>query len=529
VSGSLTAMLHTRRTNIADSPVQDNHMFNKRAAAMQQMHHHSMSSILPASEMLRRASQVRKIYEGIVVIVLLLLFGLCLPPAQPEASLAKSGARPNIILILTDDQRTGDLAHMPNVQKLLVEQGTTFKRFIISQPRCCPSRASFLTGRYSHNHRTGFGGKASAKFFARSGAQSDTYATRLDKAGYRTGYFGKYMNGYAQQRGTPAGWDEFYANVGRNSWSRCFNADGHGMKCQKHGNMDAFFGGRAAGFVKGSGPFLAVYAPNAPHQEGNGPPPVPKGAMKRVKNAALPRPPSFNERNVSDKPGFIKKSRRLGGREIRTMAREHRARLGSLQVVDNFVGKMVSNLKKSGKLENTYFMFTTDNGYHLGQHRMEAGKNTPYVEDVIFPLVVRGPGVPKDATREKLVQNIDLASTFADLAGVKPPAKADGASFAPLLRAKDVPWRDAALVEDSGRRGFYGLITERGEAYVEWNGGFKEYYNLNRDPYQLDNAFESKSVPPPDPARVRELEAQLKRLRSCSANTCRVAAKGVTP
>ena len=472
---------------------------------------------------------MRKFYEGIVVIVLLLLFGLCLPPAQPEASLAKSGARPNIILILTDDQRTGDLAHMPNVQKLLVEQGTTFKRFTISQPRCCPSRASFLTGRYSHNHRTGFGGKASAKFFARSGAQSDTYATRLDKAGYRTGYFGKYMNGYAQKRGKPAGWDEFYANVGRNSWSRCFNADGHGMKCQQHGNMDAFFGGRAAGFVKGSGPFLAVYAPNAPHQEGNGPPPVPKGAMKRVKNAALPRPPSFNERNVSDKPGFIKKSRRLGGREIRAMAREHRARLGSLQVVDNFVGKMVSNLKKSGKLENTYFMFTTDNGYHLGQHRMEAGKNTPYVEDVIFPLVVRGPSVPKDATREKLVQNIDLASTFADLAGVKPPAKADGASFAPLLRARDVPWRDAALVEDSGRRGFYGLITERGEAYVEWNGGFKEYYNLNRDPYQLDNAFESKSVPPPDPARVRELEAQLKRLRSCSANTCRVAAKGVTP
>jgi len=251
--------------------------------------------------------------------------------------------------------------------------------------------------------------------------------------------------------------------------------------------------------------------------------------MKHVKNAALPKPPSFNEQNVSDKPRFIRHAGMLGGREIQAMAREHRARLGSLQVVDRYVGQIVSRLKKSGKLSNTYFLFTTDNGYHMGQHRMEAGKATPYVEDVIFPLVVRGPGVHKGAKREELVQNIDVASTFADLAGVKPPAKADGVSFAPLLRARDVPWRDAALVEGPGKRGYHGLITERGEAYVEWKSGFKENYDLKRDPYQLDNAFESKSVPPPDPARVRELEAQLKRLRSCSANTCRVTAKGVTP
>jgi N-acetylglucosamine-6-sulfatase len=494
----------------------------------------SKFSILPASEMLRlrKASLVRKIHKGIVVIMLLLLFGIGLVPAQPEAGLAQSRARPNIVLILTDDQRFGDLKQMPNVQKLLVRQGTTFERFTISTPSCCPSRASFLTGRYSHNHRTGFGGKASATFFARSGAQSDTYATRLDRAGYRTGYFGKYINGYKQTRGKPAGWDTFYANVGRDEWSRCFNADGHGMKCQQHGNMDAFYGGRAAGFIKGSRPFLAVYAPNAPHQYGNGPPPVPEWAMKHVKNAALPKPPSFNEQNVSDKPRFIRHAGMLGGREIQAMAREHRARLGSLQVVDRYVGQIVSRLKKSGKLSNTYFLFTTDNGYHMGQHRMEAGKATPYVEDVIFPLVVRGPGVHKGAKREELVQNIDVASTFADLAGVKPPAKADGVSFAPLLRARDVPWRDAALVEGPGKRGYHGLITERGEAYVEWKSGFKEYYDLKRDPYQLDNAFESKSVPRPDPGRVRDLAAQLKKLQNCKANTanrCPVAARAVSP
>jgi N-acetylglucosamine-6-sulfatase len=130
------------------------------------------------------------------------------------------------------------------------------------------------------------------------------------------------------------------------------------------------------------------------------------------------------------------------------------------------------------------------------------------------------------------VQNIDVASTFADLAGVKPPAKADGVSFAPLLRARDVPWRDAALVEGPGKRGYHGLITERGEAYVEWKSGFKEYYDLKRDPYQLDNAFESKSVPRPDPGRVRDLAAQLKKLQNCKANTanrCPVAARAVSP
>ena len=471
---------------------------------------------------------MRKVYEGIVVIVVFLVVGTGLPPPQSETSLAQTQERPNIVLIVTDDQRTGDLAHMPNVQKLLVQQGTTFTRFTIAQPQCCPSRATFLTGRYSHNHRTGFGGKASAKFFARSGAQSDTYATRLDRAGYRTGYFGKYMNGYKQKRGTPAGWDEFYANVGRNSWSRCFNADGRGMKCQKRGNMDAFYGERAAGFVNGSGPFLAIYAPNAPHTDQNRPPPVPAWAMKQLKDAALPRPPSFNERNVSDKPGFIKNAKRLSGREIKTMAREHRARLGSLQVVDHYVAQMVSNLERSGELANTYFVFTTDNGYHMGQHRMELGKGTPYVEDVIFPLVVRGPGVPTD-TREELVQNIDLASTFADLARVEPPAKADGVSFAPLLRGEDIPWRDAALLEDGGRLGFSGLITERGEAYVEWKTGFREYYDLDKDPFQLDNAFKSKAVPPPDPARVAELAARLEQLRSCKTDTCSDAANAVTP
>jgi N-acetylglucosamine-6-sulfatase len=441
--------------------------------------------------------------------------------------------KPNIVFVLTDDQRTGDLAHMPNVQRLLVQQGTTFKRFTIAQPACCPSRATFLTGRYPHNHRTGFEG-GTARFFARSGAQGDTYATRLNGAGYRTGYFGKYMNGYEQKRSTPPGWDTFYANVDRDVWSRCFNADGHGMKCQKHGNMDVFYGERAAGFVEGSGPFLAVYAPNAPHQDQDGPPPAPEWAMKRVENAALPKPPSFNEPSVSDKPGFIKNNRRLGGREIKAMAREHRARLGSLQVVDRYVGQMVSNLERSGELANTYFVFTTDNGYHMGEHRMEAGKGTPYVEDVIFPLVVRGPGVDAgDPPSDELVQNTDLAPTFAELAGVAPPTKVDGVSFAPLLRGESVTLREAALLEWPGERdGFYGLVTVQNETYVEWNSGFKEYYDLNNDPYQQDNAFRSKSASPPDSQRVAELEVKLEQLRGCkadTANTCQGLGAGTTP
>ena len=458
-----------------------------------------------------------------MAIAVLLASGIA-PESRPVQA-QEASEQPNIVLILTDDQRTGDLKHMPNVQKLLVQEGTTFERFTISQPRCCPSRATFLTGRYSHNHRTGFGG-GTARFFAKSGAHGDTYATRLNGAGYRTGYFGKYMNGYEQTRGTPPGWDTFYANVDRDVWSRCFNADGHGKKCKKSGNMDAFYGERTASFVEGSGPFLAVYAPNAPHQDQNGPPPAPESAIRHLKDPALPKPPSFNERNVSDKPGFIKNNRRLGGHEIKAMAREHRARLGSLQVVDRYVGQVVSNLERSGELSDTYFFFVTDNGYHMGQHRLEAGKGTPYVEDVIFPLVVRGPGVRDDAgpAKPELVQNTDLAPTFAELAGVSAPAKADGTSFAPLIGHSvggrvDIPWRDAALVEFPGKKGFYGLISSQNETYVEWNNGFREYYDLDNDPYQLDNAFKSKAVPSPDTQRVAELEAQLEQMQSCKANT----------
>jgi N-acetylglucosamine-6-sulfatase len=445
--------------------------------------------------------------------------------AQPEGLLAQAGKRPNIILVLTDDQRTGDLAQMPNVQKLLVRQGTTFERFTVALPACCPSRATYLTGRYPHNHRIGFGGASSATFFARSGAQGDTYATRLNAAGYRTGYFGKYLNGYEQTRRKPAGWDDFYANVDRDVWSRCFNADGRGKKCRTSGNMDAFYGERAAGFVKGSGPFLAVYAPNAPHQDQNGPPPASKRSIRRLDNPALPTGGSFNERDVSDKPGFIRNTGRLGGREIKAMAREHRARLGSLQVVDRYVGEMIRNLSRSGELENTYFFFATDNGYHLGQHRMEAGKGTPYVEDVMFPLVVRGPDVAT-GVRDELVQNTDLAPTFAELAGVAAPDRADGVSFAPLLRGGSVPWRAAALVEEPGKKGFYGMITSRNEAYVEWNSGFKEYYRLNADRHQMDNAFKSRSVPPPDPARAAELGNLLDDLKGCAGEGCWITENG---
>jgi arylsulfatase A-like enzyme len=438
---------------------------------------------------------------------------LGLTGAQSKSLLAQTPEPYNIVFILTDDQRAGDLAHMPNVQEHLVGQGTTFSRFTISFPLCCPSRATYLTGRYAHNHRTGFGGGLAA-FFARSGAQRDTYATALNAAGYRTGYFGKYMNGYQQTRGKPAGWDDFYANVDRTVWSRCFNADGRGKKCHRSGNMDAFYGQRATSFVRGPGPFLAVYAPNAPHQNHNGPPPVPEQAIRQLGDPALPRGGSFNEADVSDKPGFIRTSSRLGDRKITEMARQHRARLGSLQVVDRYVGEMISSLADSGELDNTYFFFATDNGYHLGQHRMEAGKGTPYVEDVVFPLVVRGPGVPVDA-RNELVQNTDLAPTFAELAGVPAPVKADGRSFAAMLRGENLPWRDAALVEKRSDKGYYGLVTSDNETYVEWNGGFREYYDLDTDPHQLDNAHQTA-----DTTRLAQLDATLAGLRDCAGEGC---------
>lgn len=190
------------------------------------------------------------------------------------------------------------------------------------------------------------------------------------------------------------------------------------------------------------------------------------------------------------------------------------------------MGQLVNALSDTGRLENTYVVFWTDNGHHIGEHRLGAledtpGKGTPYVEDVRVPLIVRGPGVPQ-GQRQELVLNTDVAPTFAELAGTQAPGFVDGRSFTPLLDGATPPWRTAGLIENRPshkmrRPAYAGLITED-TSYVEYDGGEKELYDLDADPYQLQNVYRDA-----DPALKEELAGRLDALRTCKEESCRTA------
>ena len=173
------------------------------------------------------------------------------------------------------------------------------------------------------------------------------------------------------------------------------------------------------------------------------------------------------------------------------MTSEHRGRLRSLQTVDRTIRDLTKALAETGELDNTYIVFTTDNGYHLGEHRLEAGRYMPYKEETNFLLIVRGPDVAEGAKRRELVLNTDFAPTVADLAGARTPGFVDGRSFEPLLGTRDAPWRDAALMEGFplpkvGRPAYAGVWTTDGDWYVEYEGGERELYDVAADPYQLE-------------------------------------------
>ncbi|MBQ0849439.1 sulfatase [Streptomyces sp. BH-SS-21] len=461
------------------------------------------------------------------------------PTAAQEAAAAN---RQNIIFVLTDDMSSNLLKYMPEVQKLQA-QGTTFSDYVVSNSLCCPSRSSIYTGQYPHN--TGVlantGPKGGFDAFHDNGQERNTFATALRSKGYRTAMMGKYLNGYnptarvdGQKPYVPPGWSQWDVIGGG---YKGFNYKlAHNHKIEKYGHQPKDYvtdvlSKKGSAFVEKSvaanKPFmleLALFTPHGPSR----PAPRDKHAFPGLK---APRSPAYDEL-PTDAPPWLAGRNRLTQGEKNKIDKKFRKRAQSLQAIDKMIGDLRTTLTRAGVADETYIVFGSDNGFHLGEYRLEAGKQTAFDTDVRVPLVVAGPGVAAGRTSNAQVSNIDLAPTFQKIGGAAVSSRVDGHSLLPLLDGgTDANWRKANLIEhqhaerssgdpdnDGGESvsppDYHAMRTDS-YTYVEYRSGAKEYYDLESDPYQLHNRADRLSA-----GRLANLHDALTRLRNCSGDNC---------
>ena len=410
--------------------------------------------------------------------------------SAPGRAQADQDKRPSVLLIVTDDQRWDTLWAMPQVKRLLVDRGVTFGNSFVSSPLCCPSRASILTGAYPHTTGVYTQGLPHGGF--KRFNDTTTIATELHDAGYRTGFFGKYLDSYqsgALSGYVPPGWDRWMAFVHSGFFDYGLTIDG---EVKRFGSSPADYSTdvlaeRTDAFIRRTGgPFFAIFAPAAPHAPAT-PAPTDAGLFSDLPAWS---PPSFNEADVSDKPWDVARLHRLTPGQIAGLEELRRDQYRSLQAVDRAVARLIDALADSGRLANTLVIFTSDNGLLWGEHRWQK-KEMPYEEAIRVPLVIRDDAVVVDAprTEDRLISNVDLAPTIAELAGTDLP-KAEGKSLLPLLSGDQVRWRHALLIEHMKMTNpvptYCAVRTDR-YLYATYVTGEEELYDLQEDPYELDN------------------------------------------
>jgi N-acetylglucosamine-6-sulfatase len=435
----------------------------------------------------RRARSV-----GLLAVSLASLIGsLFLPEARP-----RSDARPNIILIVTDDQSYDSIPHSPPVMPFLQarlqdpnDHWISFPNAFINTPLCCPSRATILTGRYSH--QTHVEDNTDGHLFD----DSSTIATWLQSSGYTTALVGKYLNGYPFGRGpfVPPGWSRWAAKQQGGGGTVYYD-----YRVIEQGFPVAFGGGpadystdvfasMAVGFLRtapADRPFFLYFAPTAPHPPWTPPPRF----ENRDATTPVPHPPSLNEADVSDKPAWVRALPSLTPDQLSGLQQARRLEYESDRGIDDAVRRIVDALRRRGALNDTVIIYLTDNGFSFGEHRWVT-KDCPYDECIRTPFFVRFPGAfPR--TDPHLISNVDLAPTIADLAGIAPGGPVEGRSIVPLLRGESPPdWRSGVLTEWIGddRIPQWWSVRTRDAVYVEYGNGDRELYDLRTDPFELQN------------------------------------------
>jgi len=436
------------------------------------------------------------------------------PETPPTGATGSIAERPDIVLVLTDDQRWDELVGMPSIQRLLVAHGTNFTNAFTTDPLCCPSRASILTGTYPHT--TGVyrnNGRHGGWTAFRERAEASTIATWLQNGGYHTAMFGKYFNGYRTTE-IPPGWDRIIALTSPGPGYVDYAVNDDGTEVQ-YGTGPAdyatdVFARGAVDFIRTTPedqPLFVYFAPSAPHL-----PALPAPRHETADVGTPIRSPAVNETDVSDKPAHIRALGQLAQGVLDGVA-VRRAR--SLLAVDDAVADMIGALRRSGRLGRTLFVFASDNGVAIGEHRWRY-KLTPYEESIRIPLVVRYDAVDAPPSIDLLALNIDLAPTFADVAGITPSSPVEGTSLLPLLRGRSDGWRRDFLIENLViRRGndepvvptYCGIRTARWKL-VHYDTGELELYDLTADPYELENLAHGSGRD----GVIERLDARLRKL-----------------
>jgi arylsulfatase A-like enzyme len=452
---------------------------------------------------------------------------LLLPAGSPAAP-----ERLNVLVILTDDQTLESMRVMDRTLERLAAEGTTFSNSVVSYPMCCPSRATELTGQYAHNHKV-MGNNPPEGGYGRLN-HSNTLPVWLREAGYETAHVGKYLNGYTGPE-VPPGWTHWFG-LSDPSTYRVYDYtvidDGrpvHYGEAESDYQTDVL--ARKAeeilrSMIRSGHPFFLSVAPVPPHQErsdedARGTPPRPAPRHQGMFAAEpLPVKASYDEPDVADKPPHVRKLPRLSAAKKDLILRTYRARLESLQAVDELVARLVDALEETGQLDRTVIFFTSDNGFFLGEHRIVDGKLLPYEESIRVPLIVRGGGFPANHTAEQPVANIDLAPTIVELTGARARRKMDGRSLLPLALDPAVGRDRALLIEGVSKnpaKPSYEAVRTSRWLWVEYHTGARELYDLQADPLELTSRHGAPAL-----RAVRdELAQRLARLRKCAGAGCR--------
>ena len=450
---------------------------------------------------------------------------------------------------MTDDQTYEDMAAMPQTRRLIGDAGVTFTHSYVSYPLCCPSRATYLTGQYAHNDGVHSNSPPNGGFEALDGRH--TLPVWMSAAGYDTSHIGKYLNGYGLRHAAvvPPGWRDWHGAIDKSTyqmWGYKLFEDG---AAHTYGSFDiedptlyqtdvlrdkalAFIDSHAADDV----PYFLSLAFVAPHGEVSDPgsttQPYVRPAPRhrgRFSHLRLPRSTSRGERDVSDKPPYVRQLHQASAATEQRVTEDFRARRESLLAVDEAVAAVVAALERTGRLGSTYILFTSDNGFFQGEHRIAKGKYLAYDPSTHVPLLLRGPGIPAGAVSHELVVNADLAPTVLDAAGAAADRPVDGRSLLPYARnpalRSDRPILHEGLVdsdndEDSAHKGatvgrYYAIRTKR-FLYVQWRGGARELYDLKRDPGELHSRHADRHY-----RHVRNvLSRELQRLHHCAGAGC---------